>query len=162
MATSADALEGNAATARALASGFVRYFGFGPIAKRAIKTMYGPAYLSHPEHSAAALAYVKGLPKSLWRPLAAVIDRPSVAHELARITVPTLVMVGMSDTLLPPPNSYRLAAGIPHAKLVKIPGTGHLITDENPSAATAAIASFLASLGRSSKGTEFSFAASGD
>jgi pimeloyl-ACP methyl ester carboxylesterase len=123
--------------------------------------MYGQAYLRDPERYAYALGYVRRLPRSLWRPLAAVIDRPSVAGELSRITVPTLVMVGADDTLLPPPNSHRLAAGIPNAKLVTIPGTGHLITDENPAAATAAIASFLASVSRSSKDSAMSLAAGG-
>jgi len=78
--------------------------------------------------------------------MAAVADRPSVASELGRISVPTLVVVGDCDTLLPPQHSLRLAAGIPNAKLVRIPNTGHLISDENPKALNIAIDRFLANL----------------
>jgi 3-oxoadipate enol-lactonase len=149
MATSADEQPGNKATAHAVTTGLVRTFGLKPIAKQAVRVMYGAPYLRDKQHYEVALAYVRSLPKSLWRPMAAVADRPSVAGELGRINIPTLVVVGNCDTLLPPPNSLRLAAGIRNAKLVRIPGTGHLITDENPDAATAAIENFLASLPRS-------------
>jgi 3-oxoadipate enol-lactonase len=148
MATSADEQPGNKAAAHAITSGLVRALGLKPIAKQAVRVMYGAPYLRDRSHYEAALGYVRGLPKSMWRPMAAVADRPSVASELRRITVPTLVVVGDRDTLLPPPNSLRLAAGISNAKLVRIPGTGHLITDENPNAANAAIDGFLESLRR--------------
>jgi pimeloyl-ACP methyl ester carboxylesterase len=148
MATSADEHAGNKRTARAVSTGLVRAVGLKPIAKSAVRVMYGEPYLRDRDRYEAALAYVGSLPKSLWRPMTAVIDRPSVVSELGRINVPTLVVVGDCDTLLPPPNSLRLAAGIPKAKLVRIPGTGHLITDENPQAANAAIESFLAGIPR--------------
>jgi 3-oxoadipate enol-lactonase len=150
LATSADGHEGNEALARAVSTGLVRFAGFKPIAKSAVRVMFGAPYLRDQHRSEAALAYVNGLPKSLWRPMTAVIDRPSIARELGRITAPTLVVVGDNDTLLPPPNSMRLAAGIRNAEFVRIPRTGHLITDENPDAANAAIEGFLA---RVSSGT---------
>ena len=149
MATSADDHPGNKVAARAVSTGLVRAAGLKPIAKRAVRVMYGAPYLRDRKRYETALAYVGDLPKSLWRPMTAVIDRSSVARELGRITVPALVVVGDCDTLLPPSNSLRLAAGIPNAKFVRIPGTGHLITDENPVAANAAIENFLASLPKS-------------
>jgi pimeloyl-ACP methyl ester carboxylesterase len=148
MATSADAHDGNTAIARGVSTGLVRVAGFKPIAKAAARVMYGAPYRRKPGTFDAAVAYVAGLPRSLWRPMTAVIDRPSVARELSRIAVPTLVVVGDNDTLLPPPNSLRLAAAIPNAQLVRIPATGHLITDENPEAANLAIDRFLAKIAR--------------
>lgn len=142
MATSADEQPGNKPVAHAV-TGLVRVAGFRPIAKPAVRAMFGAPYLCDQRHFDAAIAYVNALPKSLWRPLTAVVDRPSVAHELKRIACPTLVLVGDCDTLLPPPNSLRLATGIRGAELVRIPNTGHLITDENPNAANAAIDRFL-------------------
>jgi 3-oxoadipate enol-lactonase len=146
MATSADEQPGNKAAAHLVTTGLVRALGLKPIAKQAARAMYGAPYLRDKKHYEAALSYVGSLPKSLWRPMTAVADRPSVAGELRRIATPTLVVVGDCDTLLPPHNSLRLAAGIPDAKLVRIPKTGHLITDENPDAANSAIGAFLAGL----------------
>jgi pimeloyl-ACP methyl ester carboxylesterase len=143
MATSADEHAGSKKLARAVSTGLVRTAGFKPIARQAVRMMYGAPYLRDRDNYDAAIAYVNRLPKSLWRSMTAVIDRPSVARELSRISVPTLVVVGNNDTLLPPPNSLRLAAAIPNARLVRIPGTGHLITDENPEAANGAIDRFL-------------------
>jgi pimeloyl-ACP methyl ester carboxylesterase len=146
MATSADALEGDSKVRRAITATVVRAFGFGPLARRIVPFMYGATYLGGSANYDWAVRYVRQLPRTLWRPMVAVMERPSVAHELAKITVPTLVIVGDQDTLLPPENSLRLAAGIPGAKLVRLPDTGHLITDENPRAANEAIDAFLKSL----------------
>jgi pimeloyl-ACP methyl ester carboxylesterase len=146
MATSADDQPGNKAAAHVVTTGLVRTFGLKPIAKQSVRAMYGQPYLRNRDRSQAALDYVRSLPKSMWRPMAAVADRPSVASELGRISVPTLVVVGDCDTLLPPQHSLRLAAGIPNAKLVRIPNTGHLISDENPKALNIAIDRFLANL----------------
>jgi pimeloyl-ACP methyl ester carboxylesterase len=44
---------------------------------------------------------------------------------LAEITVPTLVMHGTADPLLPLPHGQALAAGIPGATLVVLDGMGH-------------------------------------
>jgi pimeloyl-ACP methyl ester carboxylesterase len=146
MATSADALEGSNKARRAITAAVVRLFGFGPLARRIVPFMYGATYLGGSANFDWAVRYVSQLPRSLWRPMVAVMERPSVAHELARIALPTLVIVGDEDTLLPPEHSLRMAAGIPGAKLVRLPNTGHLITDENPNAANATIDAFLESL----------------
>ena len=46
------------------------------------------------------------------------------------ITVPTTVVVGSRDTLTPPRHSRALAAAIPGAELVVIPGAGHMLPME--------------------------------
>jgi pimeloyl-ACP methyl ester carboxylesterase len=45
--------------------------------------------------------------------------------ELGRVRTPTLVLEGPEDPAIPPPNSAVLAAAIPGAHLVTIPGMGH-------------------------------------
>ena len=62
---------------------------------------------------------------------------------LARITCPTLVIVGQGDTLTPPAESEKMAAAVKGARLVKIPGAGHLANIENPDAFNAALTSFV-------------------
>ncbi len=62
---------------------------------------------------------------------------------LAKITCPTLVVVGQGDTLTPPAESEKMAAAVKGAKLVKIPGAGHLANIENPDAFNAALTAFV-------------------
>jgi YbgC/YbaW family acyl-CoA thioester hydrolase len=61
--------------------------------------------------------------------------------------LPTLVIVGEDDTLTPPDGARRMAAAIPGARLVVIPGAGHVPPVEQPSATTAAIRDFLRVVG---------------
>jgi non-heme chloroperoxidase len=49
---------------------------------------------------------------------------------LGEIPVPTAVMVGDTDRTTPPSHSRRLAEGIPGARLVTVPGAGHLLNWE--------------------------------
>jgi pimeloyl-ACP methyl ester carboxylesterase len=58
----------------------------------------------------------------------------SVWDELGVLGVPALVITGEADQLLPPENSRRLAARIPRARLVLVPGGGHLFFMEQPEA----------------------------
>jgi pimeloyl-ACP methyl ester carboxylesterase len=63
--------------------------------------------------------------------------------DLARITVPTLVIATAEDGLAPPEHSRQLAAGIPDARLVEIPA-GHGVATEAREEWLVAIRSHLA------------------
>ena len=70
--------------------------------------------------------------------------RPDSTPTLATITVPTLVVVGEEDGFTPPAEAEKLAKGVKGAKLVRIPGAGHLSNLENPAAFDRALVEFLA------------------
>lgn len=72
--------------------------------------------------------------------------RPDRTGDLARMNVPTLVLGGAEDVLIPLDESRAMAATLPSAELVIIPDAGHLAPLENPSASNAAILRFLGSL----------------
>ena len=55
-----------------------------------------------------------------------------VRDALATIDVPTLVVVGELDPATPPGVARLLADGIPDARLVELPGIGHLTPNEAP------------------------------
>jgi len=51
---------------------------------------------------------------------------------LAAVAVPTTVVVGRRDLLTPPRLGRALAAAIPGARLVEVPGAGHMLPLEEP------------------------------
>jgi pimeloyl-ACP methyl ester carboxylesterase len=77
--------------------------------------------------------------------LAAVAgDRAQLAREpYGRLNVPTLVVWGEADTMIPAERGHRLAAAIPGARYVGLPGVGHTCQVEAPQEFIAAVASFL-------------------
>ncbi len=83
-------------------------------------------------------------PETIAADLAAMRDRPDAAALLAQIRIPTAVLVGELDALTPPALSERMADAIPGARLVKIPGAGHLTPMERPGAVAAALGDFFA------------------
>ena len=58
--------------------------------------------------------------------------------------MPTLVVSGTADPLVPVQNAQLLARQIPHARLELIPGGGHLWLLEHPEASADLIGGFLA------------------
>ncbi len=62
---------------------------------------------------------------------------------LAGIRLPTLVIIGEHDKVLPPEGGRELARLIPGAKLAEIKGVGHLGYAEKPTAFNEAVLSFL-------------------
>lgn len=62
---------------------------------------------------------------------------------LTRLAVPTLVMTGSDDRLVPKENSSVLREAIPGAELVEIPQSGHIFFAEQPQASVSALVDFL-------------------
>lgn len=73
----------------------------------------------------------------------AMKDRLDSTRDLPSITVPTLVIEGEGDHLLPEGSGKALADPIPNATLVRIPAAGHFAPIENPDAVNAALRGFL-------------------
>lgn len=64
----------------------------------------------------------------------AMAARTDTSHILSRILVPTLVVAGEQDTLIPPEVSRDMAERIPGARFEAIPEAGHLPPLEAPEA----------------------------
>jgi len=63
---------------------------------------------------------------------------------LSQLKVPTLVVHGESDRLVPPENGRRLARLIAGARLVMIPNASHIFPTDQPDTANEAILGFFA------------------
>ncbi|MCB9169535.1 MAG: alpha/beta fold hydrolase [Flavobacteriales bacterium] len=72
--------------------------------------------------------------------------RPDRHAALASVPVPTLIVTGEHDMLMPLPTSLALQAAVPNADLVVIPGAAHLSNLEEPAAFNAAVGKFLATI----------------
>jgi pimeloyl-ACP methyl ester carboxylesterase len=65
------------------------------------------------------------------------------ASRLSAITVPTLVLSGDADELIPPQNSVEIAGLIPQARITFFPGIGHMFWVEAPEEAAFQITKFI-------------------
>jgi pimeloyl-ACP methyl ester carboxylesterase len=72
--------------------------------------------------------------------------QPPAAGHLHEISAPTLVIVGERDLPVVQAASTALATGIRGARLVVLPGVGHMSNMEDPEAFNSAVLSFLAEL----------------
>lgn len=68
--------------------------------------------------------------------------RPDRGGLLPTISVPTLVLSGEEDGLIPPLDSHEMATAIPGSDFLVVPGAGHLTPIERPDAFTEALRGF--------------------
>jgi pimeloyl-ACP methyl ester carboxylesterase len=77
-------------------------------------------------HALAAASYERGFhPEGVVRQAAAILASGSRRRRLAALTVPTLVLHGEDDPLIPVECGRFTAAAIPGARLITFPGWGH-------------------------------------
>jgi 3-oxoadipate enol-lactonase len=74
---------------------------------------------------------------SLYPEAAAFEDR------LSNVKVPTLILAGGYDQVVPPENASLLAKKIPDSKVVMLPEAGHFFPIETPEAASQAVIHFI-------------------
>lgn len=77
------------------------------------------------------------------RQIEAIISREDSRPLLSTIKIPTLVVIGKDDALIPPDDGKEIAAGIPGAKLEEIENAGHMCMTERPEAVTKALVKFF-------------------
>ena len=87
-----------------------------------------------------------GTPAGVAAAQRAMAGRPDSTATLAAVTCPVLVVVGELDGLTPPAEAEKMAATARHAKLVRIPGAGHIACIESPEPFNAALSAFLDAL----------------
>jgi pimeloyl-ACP methyl ester carboxylesterase len=127
-----------------------RRFGLGPVMPAVSRMMFG---VSTRRHDPDLVKEWEGRFRaadvpSMLEYAGSLLRRDSILSRLGGISVPTLVMVGVEDTSLPPKYSDEIAAGIPGAELVLVPGAGHLSALERPNLVTDEMLRFLGSVHR--------------
>ena len=74
--------------------------------------------------------------------LRGMAERPDRTELLGSISVPTLVIAGEEDGLIPPLDMHELSAAITGSEFLVVPGAGHLVPIERPDAFTKALLAF--------------------
>jgi 3-oxoadipate enol-lactonase len=111
---------------------------------------FGPKLL-RPSADPAVLARVKaliqeGTPEGVAAAQRGMATRPDSVPTLARITCPTAVIFGEEDQITPFGEALRMGNTVKGARIVRVPGAGHLPNLENPGAYDAALMAFCAAL----------------
>lgn len=75
--------------------------------------------------------------------LAGMMQRPDRQPLLPTLSCPVLVVVGEHDALTPPDEARAMAAAVPGARLVVLPGAGHMAPMEAPAAFRQALLAWL-------------------
>jgi pimeloyl-ACP methyl ester carboxylesterase len=88
----------------------------------------------HPRHAhlVATRDAFLSLPTDVRRQFLIALQAMDFRAGLAGVTVPTTVVVGSRDLLTPPRLGRALATAIPGARLVEVPGAGHMLPYEEP------------------------------
>lgn len=92
---------------------------------------------THPDASEDSRAAVRAIarrqdPTAIATALRALGNREDRTGQLAGMTMPALVVHGADDMIIPVDVAERTAAGLPDARLVVMPRTGHLAALERP------------------------------
>jgi pimeloyl-ACP methyl ester carboxylesterase len=95
-----------------------------------------------PAFLAQAVAESQKVPAPVWIALADSLAATDLSAEARRIAVPTLLVSGDLDAMCRDDEDW-LAAALPQARLVRLPGYGHSPHWEDPAAVAAALVAFL-------------------
>jgi len=137
-----------ARAARDASAALARAEGVSAVAAQSIGKMLTPENARPDAPMRRALSDLMGAQpvEGVVAALGAIRDRPDSGPSIARIAVPTLVVCGIEDALIPPTESEALRDAIPGARLALIPGAGHLPNFEQPEAFNRVVRTFLASI----------------
>lgn len=132
-ATRAAADSPEARLARDQTAALAQVQGVAALVETMLPKMLSPATLQNrPEVVARAQAIMlRTSLQAVLGDLAAMKDRPDSTPTLAQIDVPTLILHGAEDQLVPPSEAETMRDGIRGARLVVVAGAGHLPGIEN-------------------------------
>lgn len=111
------------------------------LAAETLPAMLGPD--APPGAAEAAIAAMAAVPAEAYRATVRCLTTFDRRDAIGRIAAPTLLLAGERDPLAPPRTMERMAKAIRGARLIVLPGAGHLAHLEYPAAFNAAVRGFL-------------------
>jgi len=132
-----------AAAARRASAEQVREKGCAVVLEAMAAKMLSPGNADAAMATAVRGLMARSRPEGVSAALLGMAERPDATAWLGEIRVPTLVLAGADDAIMPPDEAEALARAIPGARLQFIARAGHLVAFEQPGAFNAALRSFL-------------------
>ncbi len=118
--------------------------GLGAIADTAMRRLFAPGFqAAHPELMAARRASFLATDPAVFIDACTALATLDLRHQVGRLAFPVLVMVGADDEATPPPMARELAASLPQAELVEMPGLAHVPQLQDTPRFAAAVAKFI-------------------
>jgi len=117
------------------------------LVERSLQSVYG-----EPSHVSAELVdryfelTLRSGNRQALRERMAQMQPGAHADRLRQLRLPTLILWGEKDRLIPPSFAQNFARDIPGSRLVILPGLGHVPQEEDPSASLAPVLNFLHTL----------------
>jgi len=119
--------------------------GMASVLDMAIRRMFPEPFIAaHPDIVEERKRALQKADPACFRTACLALSRLDLSALLVGIGNRTLVMAGALDATTPPALARELAAGIPGARFMEIPGCGHCPQIENPATFVAAVEGFLA------------------
>lgn len=104
-----------------------------PIADAVVGRWVTPAFAAgHPEVVAGLRAMLLDSPAAGYAACCGALERLDLRADVARISVPALIVAAAGDESIPPEHSEQIAAAIPGARLATLDPAAHLPMAERP------------------------------
>ena len=124
----------------------VRSQGTGAIAETVVGRWLPEEYAAaQPDVHKGLLAAVAGTPAEGYAGCCAALETMDLEPDLARVTAPTLVIIGGEDQSTPPERGLAVAAGIHGSRVADLPGAAHLANLSHADEVTSLLLDFLVS-----------------
>lgn len=118
--------------------------GLTAIADVAMRRLFAPEYQAlNPELIARCKERFLAVAPRTFHSACQALATLDLREHLASVQVPALVLVGEMDEATPPPMSRELAAGLPDARLVVLPGCAHVPQLQAPELFLATLEGFV-------------------
>jgi 3-oxoadipate enol-lactonase len=139
----ADTNEGRIGRAAAIRT--VKKSGSQAFADDFVRKVFAPASFTRVPQAVEMIAGIiaRTPPLAIAGTLLALAGRTDTTGSLARITVPTLIMVGEQDTITPPEASRAMHERIARSELHIVPEAAHMSPLENPEFVNSHLLAFL-------------------
>lgn len=125
-------------------SAAVKDKGLAAIADVAMRRLFAPEFQQqNPALVAERKKHFLAMDLETFHGACGALAALDIRDQLASVSTPVLVVVGEQDEATPPPMSRELAAGLPDARLVELPGCAHVPQLQAPDHFMAAIRPFI-------------------
>lgn len=121
--------------------------GARAMAEAMLPRLFGPHLAEdEPIKESAEMMMMANKPAGIIGALRGIAIRPDSSDLLPTVNVPTLILAGDSDLIVPLARAEAMAAALPNATLITVENAGHLPMLEQPHATTLALRTFLGEL----------------